>query len=328
MIAAARAAELVRQFRRRRVLVLGDLMLDRYLWGNAERISPEAPVPVVRVERESIMLGGAGNVARNLASLGAEVHVVGVVGEDGAAAELERLFERWKIDVGGLVRSPDRPTTEKTRILARAQQMVRYDRESEEPAEPELVEQLLAAVRRVAAQVDAAILQDYGKGVLSHDVTLEAMRIFRAASVRVFVDPKKLSWDAYRGAELVKPNLREAEDAAGMRVRDEEDIAALGRRLLDLCDGATVAITRGGEGITLFSREAGMRHVPTRPFAVADVAGAGDTAIAALALARLAGASWEEAAALANAAAGVVVGVPGTATISPDELIAAAQGAP
>lgn len=320
MIGRERASQLVHQFPGHRILVLGDLILDRYIWGNTDRISPEAPVPVVRVERESSMLGGAGNVARNLASLGAQVEVIGLVGEDDTASELESLFDEWKISTRTLLREPGRPTTLKTRVISRGQQVVRYDRESEEPIGVALVERLLDTLRSSAARVHGAIIQNYGKGLLSPEVVREAMSVFADAGVRVFVDPKDPPWDIYRGAELVKPNLPEAEQMARMRVRDERDMERLGTALLDACSDTTIAVTRA-EGITLFGRDMRMCHVPTWLRAVADVAGAGDTTISALSLARLSAGDWREAAELANAAAGVVVQVRGTATCTPDELL-------
>ena len=321
MIPRERAFELIQRFPAHRVLVLGDLILDRYVWGNTDRISPEAPVPVVRVERESIMLGGAGNVARNLASLGAQVEVLGLVGDDETAAELEGLFERWKIDTGVLLREPGRPTTLKTRVISRGQQVVRYDRESEEPIGDGLVERLLDSLRTSGGRADGAIIQNYGKGLLTSEVVMEAMAILEERNVRVFVDPKEPPWEIYRRAELIKPNLREAEQLTRIRVRVDDDLARIGVQLRLLTDGATVAVTRGGQGMTLFGVDGEMCHIPTQLRQVSDVAGAGDTAIAALALARLSGATWREAAELANAAAGVVVQVPGTATSTPTELL-------
>jgi D-beta-D-heptose 7-phosphate kinase/D-beta-D-heptose 1-phosphate adenosyltransferase len=318
-----RLASIVKRFPERRVLVLGDVILDRYVWGSVERISPEAPVPVVRVERESTMLGGAGNVARNLASLGAQAEVAATVGDDDAARELLRLCANWKIDAAGLVTDPSRPTTLKTRVIARAQQVVRYDRELEQPIGAGTVDAILDALRAQVSRIDGVIIQDYGKGLLTRAFVEEAMAIFAGRGLRIFVDPKQGDWAAYRGAELVKPNLREAEQVAGIHATGEAGFERLGEALLRLTGAGSVAITRGDEGMSLFSSEAGLQHVPTVARAVADVAGAGDTAIATLALARLSGASWIEAAQLANAAAGFVVGVPGTATLTPGELLAA-----
>jgi D-beta-D-heptose 7-phosphate kinase/D-beta-D-heptose 1-phosphate adenosyltransferase len=321
MISPQRASELVRAFGERRLLVVGDVILDRYVWGRVERISPEAPVPVVQVTRESVMPGGAGNVARNLAALTARVELVALVGEDETGRELEKLLSDWKIDGRGLVAEPGRPTTVKTRVIARAQQVVRFDRELEEPLSPTAADRLVETVRERAPSVEGVILQDYGKGVLVPAILKALMSTCTEAGLPVFVDPKAEHWECYRGAELIKPNLREAEAVTGIRVRTDEDLARLGRGVLERTAARTVAITRGEGGISLFYAGGESDEVPTRPRAVSDATGAGDTAIATLALARLAGASWVEAAALANAAAGVVVGVPGTAAVTPDELL-------
>ncbi len=320
MIAPDRVRAVVRAFSGCRVLVVGDIILDRYVWGAVERISPEAPVPVVHVTRESVMPGGAGNVARNVAALGGQVELVAATGEDDTGRELARLLGDWKIDTTGLVVEPGRPTTVKTRVIARAQQVVRFDRESEAFLTPPSVEQLLAMVRERIGAVDGLLLEDYGKGLLSPQVLQAVMALANERSRPVFVDPKAEHWELYRGAELVKPNLREAEQVTGIRARHDDDLARLGRAVLEGTGARTAAITRGEKGMSLFYADGGIDHVPTEVHAVADATGAGDTAIATLTLARLAGASWTEAAALANAAAGLVVQVPGTASVGPDEL--------
>ena len=318
-----RTRELVEVFPRCRVLVVGDIMLDRYVWGEVDRISPEAPVPVVEVQRESVMLGGAGNVVRNLLSLGARVDVAGVVGDDEAASELHRRLDHWKIDAAGLVVDSTRPTTEKTRVIAGGQQVVRYDKESVQPIPDQAIAKLIKVVRARADELDGVILQDYGKGLLVAEVIDELMAIFDQHLVRVFVDPKQLPWDRYKGAELVKPNLREAQEVTQVRISGSAELERVGREVLEMSGAQTVAITRGAEGMAVFPRDEKTLDVPTVQRAVADQAGAGDTAIATLALARLAGASWLEAAELANAAAGVVVGIPGTATVAPADLLRA-----
>jgi D-beta-D-heptose 7-phosphate kinase/D-beta-D-heptose 1-phosphate adenosyltransferase len=266
------------------------------------------------------MLGGAGNVARNLVSLGGQVRFAAVVGEDETGAEIARLLSDWKIDPAGLAPDPERPTTVKTRVIARAQQVVRFDRESDEPIGAASARRLVASARASVPHVDGVILQDYGKGVLTGEVVRELMALFRERDLPVFVDPKSEHWELFRGAELVKPNLREASEVSGIRVRRPEDVRRIGAALLERTGARTLAITRGDAGMTLFHADGGAEHVPTRPRAIAEASGAGDTAIAALALARLAGAEWPEAARIANAAAGVVVGVPGTSTLSPREL--------
>jgi len=320
---ADRVREIVRGFADCRVLVFGDFMLDRYVWGSVDRISPESPVPVVVVDRESTMLGGAGNVARNLASLGAGVEVVTVVGDDAAAEELARLMAGWKIPTDGFIVDPGRPTTEKTRVIARNQQVVRYDRESERPIDARASQGVLDAVRVRAERVQGVIIEDYAKGMLARDVVEAAMATFREAGVRCFVDPKAEPWQVYAGAELIKPNLREACELARTRVRSDEDLEHVGRVVVETTGAGMAAITRGEEGMDLFGADGSIEHVPAHRRGVSDLAGAGDTSIAVLALARLSGASWAEAARLAVGAAGYVVSVPGTATLTPDDLIGA-----
>ena len=322
-----RIRELVHSFAEQRVLVIGDFMLDRYVWGSVERISPESPVPVVLVERESSMLGGAGNVARNLASLGAGVEVVTVVGDDPAAEELRRLMGGWKIPTDGFIVDSARPTTEKTRVIARNQQVVRYDRESDLAVDERSASLVLAAVQERAERVQGVVIEDYAKGMLAREVLAGAMETFRSERVRCFVDPKAEPWDVYRGAELVKPNLREASELARIRVRSDGDLERVGRAVLEATGADTVAITRGEEGMDLFGADARHEHVPAHRRGVSDLAGAGDTSIAVLALARLSGASWTEAAQLAVGAAGFVVSIPGTATLTPDDLIGAMREA-
>jgi D-beta-D-heptose 7-phosphate kinase/D-beta-D-heptose 1-phosphate adenosyltransferase len=320
VIAPRRAAELCERFGERRLLVLGDLFLDRYVWGSVERISPEAPVPVVRVDRESSMLGGAGNVARNALSLGARVEMVAAVGRDEAALRLRELFAKHELDPGGLVTVLDRPSTTKTRVIARGQHLVRYDLESDEPLAADALDQILEEVRARMGRVDGVIVEDYAKGVLTREVAQETVRIAAAAGRAVFVDPKLGPWDMYRGAELIKPNLREAQEVCGLRVRREHDLPRLGRAVLEHSGAQNVAITRGEHGIDWFAASGESGHFAARPRPVADNAGAGDTVISVMALARLSGASWPEAAELANCAAGFVVGLPGTATVTPEEL--------
>jgi len=316
-----RRRELVGSFSNCKVAVLGDLMLDHYVWGDVDRISPEAPIPVVRVDHESSMLGGAGNVARNLASLGAQVSLVAVVGGDPAAADLCRSAEEWKLDTRGLVEDSSRVTTQKTRVIARGQQVVRYDRESEEPLGAEVAGRVIDELRRLAPEISGVVIEDYGKGLLTRDLIREALAIFSQHGVRVFVDPKNPPWDQFGGVELLKPNCREAEQACRIRVATDGDMERVIRQVLEESGARTVAVTRGAEGMTLLEMGADPTHVRGTKRAVADAAGAGDTAIAVLTLARLVGASWLEAAELANGAAGFVVGIRGTATLSQSDLL-------
>lgn len=305
-------------FSRLRLVVVGDVVLDEYLWGEVERVSPEAPVPVVHVRRESQVLGGAGNVVRNVVALGGRCSFCSVVGEDSAADRVRDLLAELGVDPGGLVVDSERPTTRKTRVIARSQQVVRFDRETAEPVSRTAARTLVRHVESAAEGSDGAILEDYGKGALAPGVAASLVRRFAAAAIPVAVDPKQ-ALAPYRGVSLVKPNLREAELLAGIRVESAGDLSKVAGRLRRRIGGGTVVITRGGDGMTLLDG-ASLVQVRTAPREVFDVQGAGDTTIAALWLALRSGASLLEAAVIANAAAGVVVAKVGTATASPDEV--------
>jgi rfaE bifunctional protein kinase chain/domain len=315
----ARLDALLGRFGRVRLLVVGDVVLDEYLWGTVDRVSPEAPVPVVNVRDETVVLGGAANVARNVVALGGGVALCTVVGEDAAGRRIADLVEDLGVDTAGLVAVPGRPTTRKTRVIARSQQVVRFDRETQEALAPSVTRKLLAAVDAALPTVDGAVLEDYGKGLLTQRTAAAAMRRLCAAGVPVAVDPKA-SLAPYRGAALLKPNLREAEQLSGIAIRDAADLARAAARLRRKIGGGALAVTRGAEGMTVF--EAGGPGIPvaTARREVFDVQGAGDTTIAALVLALRVGATLFEAAVIANAAAGVVVGKIGTATASADEV--------
>jgi D-beta-D-heptose 7-phosphate kinase/D-beta-D-heptose 1-phosphate adenosyltransferase len=317
-----RLTRIVDGFSRVRVLVVGDVVLDEYVFGDVERVSPEAPVPVVRVRDESVALGGAANVARNVVALGGQVALCSLVGDDTAGTRVSDLLAALGVDAKGLIAAPGRPTTRKTRIVARSQQLVRFDRETLEPPSAALARRILGAVDTLLPGVDGVVVEDYGKGVLAR-IGAAAMRRFRERGLPVAVDPKA-SLANYRGATLLKPNLREVEALSGLPIRDPDDLARAVARLRRRVGGADVVVTRGADGMTLF--EAGAADspgvdVPTVAHEVFDVQGAGDTTIAALALARLAGATLREAAVIANAAAGIVVGKVGTATASRDEVV-------
>jgi D-beta-D-heptose 7-phosphate kinase/D-beta-D-heptose 1-phosphate adenosyltransferase len=325
---------LIDGFSRLRLLVVGDLVLDEYVWGDVQRVSPEAPVPVVEVEKETEVLGGAANVARNLIALGAQAEMVSLVGDDDCGGRVVRLVRELGMDPAGLMVAAGRPTTRKTRVIARGQQVVRFDRESLERPSSKLCAKISAAIERLAPSVDGAVIQDYGKGMLSAEIAESAMRCFLDGEIPVVVDPKG-SLAPYRGASLVKPNLREAETLSGVTIRDAADLNRAALEIRQQIGGGSLVITRGPRGLTLFEegRSCGV-DVPTTAREVFDVQGAGDTTIAALALAQRAGASLLEASVIANAAAGVVVGKMGTATASAAETcemlesaMAAAEGA-
>jgi rfaE bifunctional protein kinase chain/domain len=316
-----RLERIVADFTSVRLLVLGDLVLDEYVWGDVDRVSPEAPVPVVHVRDEQTMLGGAANAARNVVALGGSVEVCSVIGDDASGRRMAELLKDLGVDPDGLVTVHGRPTTSKTRVVAHSQQIVRFDRETWEPLTPGAARSLLAAIDRCIPRVDGVIVEDYGKGVLSRRLAAAAMRRFQSARVPVTVDPK-VELAPYRGASLLKPNLREAEEISGVAVNDRADLDRAVARLRRRIGGGNVVVTRGPDGMTLYEGDGPGVDVPTVAREVFDVQGAGDTAIAALSLALRAGASLVEAAVIANAASGVVVGKVGTATASADEVLA------
>jgi len=316
---ARRLDRLLRGFAEVRLLVVGDVMLDEYLWGDVDRISPEAPVPVVHVMRESTELGGAGNVVRNVVAMGGECLFCGVVGRDAAGDRIIELFEALGVDPSGLVRVAGRPTTRKTRIEARSQQMLRFDRETDDPVDAATTRALLRAIDAAVPGAQGVILEDYGKGLLPPSMLRRVMKRAATAGVDVAVDPKD-TVRPYRGASLFKPNQREVEQLTATRIRNDGDLVRAVAKLQRELPGTDVIVTRGEHGMAIFESGSARIDVPIPRQQVFDVQGAGDTAIAALALARRAGARWVEAAVLANAAAGVVVGKVGTQTATPDEI--------
>jgi D-beta-D-heptose 7-phosphate kinase/D-beta-D-heptose 1-phosphate adenosyltransferase len=315
-----RFERLLASFGRLRLLVVGDVMLDEYLWGDVDRVSPEAPVPVVHVTRESFALGGAGNVVRNVVAMGAECVACAVIGDDRAGDRVVDLLKDLGVDPRGMVRVEDRPTTRKTRVEARSQQMIRFDRETDEPISSTASRRLLRAVDAALPGIRGVILEDYGKGMLPARVLRGAMRRFSEAGVPVAVDPKT-SVAPYRGADLFKPNFREVAALTGKRVQSEQELYRAVVRLRRRLGGSDIVVTRGSDGMTIFEGDASPVNVPIARSEVFDVQGAGDTSIAALALTRLAGGTLLEAAVVANTAAGVVVGKVGTATATPEEIM-------
>jgi len=315
-----RLERIVDGFSQLRLLVVGDAMLDEYLWGDVERVNPEAPVPVVSVKRQSTALGGAANVVRNVVAMGAECFLGGVIGDDVAGDRLVDLMKELGADPGGLIRVEGRPTTRKTRVEAQSQQILRVDHETDEPAPPVAFRQLDAWIHEAMQRSHGVVLEDYGKGVLVPASARRWMRKFRAAGIDVAVDPKS-HLGAYRGAQMVKPNVREVEALTGLRVRNREELGAAVVKLRRKLDGASVVVTRDAQGMSVFDDEVpeGI-DAPVARSEVFDRQGAGDTCIAALALARLAGASLLEAAIVANAAAAVVVAKLGTASATPEEI--------
>ena len=313
---------IVAGFAGRPVAVLGDCMLDRYLWGRVDRISPEAPVPVVEIERESFSLGGAGNVAANLRALGAETALVGVLGDDDDGRRMRETLAARGIDTGLVVQDPSRPTTTKTRIVAHAQQVVRADREVRSDVSGAALERLRAAIEKALARAEALIVSDYGKGVVHPGTLGTALAAARARRIPVCVDPKESHIDAYRGVTILTPNQHEAGYVQGRRVVDEASLLEVGRGLQRRLDADAVLVTRGGEGMSLFERGGRITHLPTVAREVYDVTGAGDTVAGVVGLALAAGADLPSACRIANHAAGIVVAEIGTATCDPAALLA------
>lgn len=320
-IGAAAARVWLARMARVRVLVIGDLMLDEFVWGTVERISPEAPVPVVWVNAESHMPGGAANVANNAQALGGRALVAGVIGADAPGRRLCAELRRRGIGTVGVIAVSERPTTRKTRVVAHHQQVVRIDRERTGPIGERLLARLLAAVRRAIRGVDAVIIEDYGKGVVGPILIREVVALARRRRCVVTVDPKEEHIAYYRGVTAITPNQREAQTAAGLPARTEAQLRQVGQALLERLGCEMVLITRGEEGMTLFERGGRRTQIPTMAREVFDVSGAGDTVIAAFTLALAAGAAPVQAAHLANCAAGIVVGKVGVAVVTPSEIL-------
>lgn len=315
----ARVEALLATARSVRSVVVGDLMLDRYVVGSVDRISPEAPVPVVRVESESSALGGAANVAHNVVALGGRCAVVGLAGRDDGGALLRRELDRLGVDTAGLIASDDRPTTTKTRVMARRQQVVRFDQERDHPASAELARTLASSVGSLAGGADVLVIEDYNKGVVVPAVIEAVLRAGRDARVPVVVDPKRHHFFDFAGATLFKPNAKELADALGEPIRPGDDAWMEDVRTRVGCEH--LLLTLGEEGMALKSAHAPLQRIPAVARSVYDVSGAGDTVTAVLAVMLGAGAGAHEAAALANHAAALEVAKAGVATVSPEEIL-------
>jgi len=326
---------ILQQFEGRSILVIGDLMLDEYIWGTAERISPEAPVPVVRCEKRTYAPGGAANVVANLAALGASPIICGVVGNDSAGRILIETLESLQVETSGIVRDASRCTTKKTRVIAHQQQVVRIDHECSEPVSPAVQEKMDRFLREQLVRLDGVIFSDYNKGVLADHHLAKWIPAIREQGKIVTAGPKARSLRDYRGATLLSFNRSEAREAVqnlqidsitdrtnrdGDR-RDESAIERIGAYLIEELRCEAIAITRGADGVSLFTAEGGCLHIPGMPVQVFDVAGAGDTFLSAITLALCCGADWETAARIANAAAACVVRKVGVATADRGEIV-------
>jgi len=309
---------ILREFEKKKILIIGDLILDRYIWGKVNRISPEAPVPVVEVSKEELLLGGAANVAHNIVSLGGHATIVGIAGNDAAGEIIVRMLEESNVDHGGIFFS-SRPTTVKTRIIAHNQQVVRFDREKKDRVGRKVFQWMLEYIRGAVSTHDAVIISDYKKGVICPGLVKEILRYTKARRIFVAVDPKIGHFHWYKHVSLITPNVAEASIASGIEIKDEKTLLRAGRALLKkiLCDA--ILVTRGESGMSLFKKEK-VIHIQTAARNVYDVTGAGDTVIATFTLSYAAGALMEEAAVIANHAAGIVVGEVGTAVVTRDQL--------
>jgi rfaE bifunctional protein kinase chain/domain len=314
---------IIERFPKQKILVLGDLMLDEYLWGDVKRISPEAPVQVVDIQRETVAPGGACNVAVNVASLEGQVFLGGVIGRDPAGERLRNELEELGVDTAGLVIDPDRSTITKTRLVARNQQIVRYDRDVRTPLDRGVQLRLLEWVKATLPKVGLCIFSDYAKGISTPAFLAEFMALAASQQKPVLVDPKGNGFQKYCGAALITPNIQELEIASGLEIQSEEDLMSAYRVIRDRLPGTEILIKMGSRGMTLLRPSGETYHVEAYARQVFDVTGAGDTVIAAFAMALAAGAGFEECTRLANQAAGIVVGKVGTASVTTNELLKA-----
>lgn len=318
-----RALDIIANYSGAGVLVVGDVMVDHFIWGNVSRISPEAPVPVVDVQKDSIMLGGCANVLNNIYAMGGKVYVAGVIGADNIGKKLLAELRVRKIETKGIVVERRRPTTLKTRIVAHGQQMVRFDKENRKPIPPTSIDEILKYVKSLRNKIGAIVISDYNKGVVSRELIEGIKKITEGSNIVICVDPKQNNFSIYKGVYVITPNHHEAQRAAGMEITNANDLQRLSEALLKKYAFQTILITRGEEGMSLFENGRKIVHTyfPAQAKEVYDVTGAGDTVIGMLALGLAARADIKEATCLANLAAGIVVGKIGTATVSQKELL-------
>lgn len=305
-----------------RVLIVGDVMLDEYLWGDVRRVSPEAPVPILEHSHRTHAAGGAANVAANIAALGGIPSVAGVIGDDDEGRLVTKVLKDCSVGTSGLVVESGRPTTTKTRVMARNQQVLRIDREWASPLSDQAAEALESYIRDQMNQSGACVLSDYRKGVVSARIAQFAVRAAHAAGIPIMVDPKGSDFSKYAGCTIITPNLAEAEKTTGIEISDDIDLAATAARLTQtIGQTGAVLITRGAEGMSLWMSGNHVAHIPASDHSVFDVTGAGDTVVGMLAVALGSGISIPDAAYLANLAAGIVVGKLGAATVTVAELL-------
>lgn len=313
-------SEIINRFKDRNILVIGDIILDHYIWGKVNRISPEAPVPVVEVSRESFMLGGVANVAHNVVALGGRATIVGITGDDPAGEMIAGLLGEKGVDCTGIFVS-NRPTTVKTRVIAHNQQVVRFDREDSKYVDGRVLNGVVEHLKTVMSDHDAMIVSDYKKGMISAELVRTIVKAAKPKKLFVAVDPKVGHFHFYKGVSMITPNVMEASSGSGIEIKDEKTLLKAGRSLQKQLGCRSVLITRGEHGMSLFNGKQKVLHIPTVARKVYDVTGAGDTVISAFTIAHAAGASMKEASVIANHAAGIVVAEVGTAVATHEELL-------
>ncbi|MCQ9206757.1 MAG: D-glycero-beta-D-manno-heptose-7-phosphate kinase [Omnitrophica bacterium] len=316
-----RLRRIISGFRDKKILVIGDLILDEFVWGRVSRISPEAPVPVVWVGNESFMPGGASNVANNINSLGGKSYMIGVVGNDERAGILKGELKQRGVNIDGIVTDPARPTILKTRVIAQKQQIVRIDRESTEPLKDGAVRKIIGFVEDIIDEVDGIIVEDYGKGLITPALLGKVVSMAKKKKKIIAVDPKEDHFSYYKGVTLLTPNDREAARAVGFEIKDKVTLRKAGFELLRKLKVDIVLITLGENGMMVFEQGKSPRKIETIAQEVFDVSGAGDTVAASYALSLISGANSIQAAHIANCAAGIVVGKVGIAVVTEDEVI-------
>lgn len=317
--------KIIPQLRAKKILVFGDLMLDEHIWSKVSRISPEAPVPIADVVQINHVPGGCGNVATNISALGGIPLLVGIIGRDSSGDKLRKALSQAKISSKYIIVDAKRPTILKSRIIAGAQHVVRVDREDRTTLSPKLTAMVMKRLKKLIPKVDAVIISDYGKGTITEETAQTTIALGRKYKKPIAVDPKGVDYSKYRGATIITPNLREAAIAAHRAIVDEKSLTQVGKLLIRLADTEYVLITRGRDGMSLFSEQESI-YIPAVPREVFDITGAGDTVIATLTLALAAGAEMKNAAILANYAASVVIGKVGTAPCFHEELEEAIEG--
>lgn len=315
-----RLKQIFNNARRTKIAIVGDVMLDKYITGDTRRISPEAPVPVLVVENEFIKPGGAANVAWNIKDLGATPFLFSVVGDDNEAHLLINMLKQLGICEKYLLMDKHRTTTTKTRIIARGQQVVRVDKETPREPHKAIIDELVQKLLFILPEVQGLVISDYGKGVITADLLRKVVPEARRHKVFVAVDPKERHFKLYRNTNVITPNTNEASGASGIKITNESILVRAGKKLLNLTGAENVLITRGAEGMTLFTNKGDITHFPALARQVYDVTGAGDTVVATFALISSAGGSLKESAIISSHAAGIVVGKTGTATASPEEI--------